>query len=114
MRSPEGDEQKLENISSRKDERDCRLKKFRLTSRANISRLGRSSTFVRPSCCTARRRENDLRSRTYSESDLATRKRPFTARRVDRDMSDIGKSVASISYLPRDMIDPREKHCDYN
>lgn len=42
------------------------------------------------------------------------RKRPFTARRVDRDMSDIGKSVASISYLPRDMIDPREKHCDYN
>jgi len=68
MRSPEARRAEAEEyLVAERRTRTAGLKKFRSSSRVNISRLGRSSTFARHP---ARRRENDLRSRTYSESDL--------------------------------------------
>lgn len=88
MRSPEAQaeaEEYLRRARGRTGVTLCRLKKFRPSSRQYLTT--RSFVNIRtPPRRTARRRENDLRSRTYSKSDLATRKRPFAARRVDRDI----------------------------
>lgn len=79
--------------------------------RANISRLGRSSKRVRA----PPRRENDLRSRTYSESDLATRKR--SGRVYSAALTVTCRILAKPSRVlvtSRDMIDPPEELRDYN
>lgn len=88
----------VKNISSRK--KDAALKNSD-PPHAPISHdsvVRQRSHAPSPRRRSAHRRENDLRSRTYSESDLALLVNDRLQRAVLTVTTDIGKSVADISY----------------